>query len=463
MKLLAITIAAGLAGCVLDHNVGDTNDHLDPPPPPGPRIAPRWAISLGDAWSDRAESTAIDPDGNVIVGGFFQHQTDFGAGLVTSEQAPSCCGEATEIIYNPAGFVTKRAAADGSHMWTAIVDGFNAAEVRDVGVDAAGNVYAVAMRSDDPYSGTMVVLAMSSDGVELWRRELPPDSLSAGMAIAVAPDGTTYVLGSFDGTVDFGDGPVQATHRDFWWGTFVLAYDPDGTRLWGRVFGGSGGLDTIVLSPDGDLVLSGGVMHDFNIGGHVVTGVGRADSVLARMSPNGDVEWARLVRPVAYDVLGATHLAIEADGAITLVGIEQRDYDYINCVATIVFSPTGELRSSSLVEGAYAHHVTAGPEGNLFVTGEINMASADFGNGPSDGRFFIAAYDANAAPGGATSYTPLVEDVVGGGSFDACSATTAGLATAGYLEGDIDVGAGPLETTPGDFNILVAMYDWEAP
>jgi hypothetical protein len=85
----------------------------------------------------------------------------------------------------------------------------------------------------------------------------------------------------------------------------------------------------------------------------------------------------------------------------------------------------------------------------------------DFGNGPSYGRFFVAGYDDHAVPGGAISYAP-VDEVYSGGSFDTCDASPAGLAVAGYLEGRVDVGTGPLET-PSDFNILVAMYDWETP
>lgn len=454
MRLLAAITGVVLAGCTVDYDVGDIH---------ALHVSPRWALSLGDAWDDQAASIAIDSAGNVIVGGSFQHQTDFGGGMLTSPQHPSCCGDASETIYNSTGFVTKRAAADGSHLWTATLDGVIGGDIRSVGVDGAGNVYAAGMHIDDAVEQmSMVTTAMDSEGVQRWRRELPPESLSSSIAMAVAPDGSSYVVGTFFGTVDFGDGPVHASGLDYWGGTLIVAYDRDGTQRWGRIFGGSGGLTAIALTPEGDLVLSGGVLHSFVVGAYQVEGVGRADAVLVRMSSSGDVEWARLVRPVENDTIGATSLAVEPDGSIVLNGTEQRD-NGPNYVATIIFAPNGKTRDASLVRGAYPRRVLADSDGGLLVSGQINDRSADFGNGPSEGRFFIAAYDDHAVPIGAISYTRVVEDVVAGGSFDACASTAAAVAAAGYFEGRVDVGTGTLETPPSDYNILVAVYDREPP
>jgi hypothetical protein len=140
----------------------------------------RWAKSFGGPRSDDVFALATAPDGSCRVVGTFVQQATF----------------------DPAG-------------------------------SDASKIDAVATSTADGY-----VAAYQADGSFHWVQHVGSDAWSAGYAVAVLADGTTYAAGAFQGRTDHlavaGDEPLSSPETAGW----LAVYAPDGTAMWvGRAHG----------------------------------------------------------------------------------------------------------------------------------------------------------------------------------------------------------------------------------
>lgn len=174
-----------------------------------------WARSVGGIGTDANESVAIDPAGNVYVGGSFGFTADFdpGPGIYNFTASGS-----TDI------FVLKL-TANGGFVWAKQMSGPLAESGRNIATDAAGNVYTTGIFQDvvdfDPGPATynlttqgnndIFISKFDTDGNLNWAAgfgEVTSDD--RGNAIAVDALGNIYTTGNFDGQVDFDPGPGTA-------------------------------------------------------------------------------------------------------------------------------------------------------------------------------------------------------------------------------------------------------------
>lgn len=109
-----------------------------------------WSLTFGGPESDLPRSVALDPKGNIVIGGSFGGSVDFGGGPLT---AP---------VGHQSGFV----------------------------------------------------LELDPGGKHLWSKTLGGDAESTVNAVAVSPKGTIAAAGSYAGTADFGGGPVTTVGLD---------------------------------------------------------------------------------------------------------------------------------------------------------------------------------------------------------------------------------------------------------
>ncbi|WP_438017698.1 hypothetical protein WMF18_00745 [Sorangium sp. So ce315] len=89
-----------------------------------------------------------------------------------------------------------------------------------------------------------------------WARGFGGSGTDNGQSIASDAAGNYYVTGSFQGTVDFGAGPLTSAGGE---DVFLLKLDPSGTLLWSKRFGTShteiGG--AVTVDGNGDVLLAG--------------------------------------------------------------------------------------------------------------------------------------------------------------------------------------------------------------
>jgi hypothetical protein len=151
----------------------------------------------------------VDGGGNVLVTGSFQGAVDFGGGPLTSAGS-------TDI------FVAKHSGTDGTHLWARRFGGASFDGASGVAVDGAGNVLVTGSFQGTVNLGggpltsagsTDIFVAKHSgtDGTHLWARRFGGTSSDGGVPdVAVDGAGNVLVTGSFQGTVDFGGGPLTS-------------------------------------------------------------------------------------------------------------------------------------------------------------------------------------------------------------------------------------------------------------
>jgi N-acetylneuraminic acid mutarotase len=137
-----------------------------------------------------------------------------------------------------------------------------------VAVDAAGNVYVVGLFEGkvdfDPsgatvnLSGDAFIAKYTSSGALVWARSLTGDFGYEGADICVDAD-NVYVTGGFEGRVDFDPGPgVTTLDSGSAPAAFVLKLNSSGNFVWARAFRGgeTGGLG-IAVDPSGNVYTTG--------------------------------------------------------------------------------------------------------------------------------------------------------------------------------------------------------------
>lgn len=160
-------------------------------------------------------SIAIDGGGNVVVGGSYLHEVDFNPGSGTT-LLPTTGGAFVIKLSGSGSLVWAKALAKSPTVTSAW------ATVYDLAVDAAGSIYGVGSFSGsidfNPGAGTHIrpsngsndifVVKLTSAGNFAWAETFGGTGHEIGWAIAVDPAGVVYLVGSYQGTVDFDPDPL---------------------------------------------------------------------------------------------------------------------------------------------------------------------------------------------------------------------------------------------------------------
>jgi hypothetical protein len=374
---------------------------------------PVWSTTAGslDACVG-AYAIAVDGAGNAILAGSFNGTVDFGGGPLTA------------IGVNDA-FVLKL-DPDGHHLWSKRFGnsyGWEpgspqpSATARGVAVDGDGNIVLTGVFNVSADFGggpiaadsDIFVVKLDPAGGHLWSRGFGDgDPFQFGWGVAVDGAGNAVVVGSINGTVDFGGGPHVTSGID---DVFVLALDPAGNHLWSKHFGaGAGNQQGFAVAADasGNIAITGFYQGPIDFGG------GPLPAPLP--APDGDLELF-----VARFDAGGNHVWSRgfADGSHLSMG---------NAVA---FDPSG----------------------NVLVTGGFHD-SLDLGNGKLEGatEWNPTAFVAKLGPGGETLWSKAATTGSSNGSSEAFGLAVDGagdLALTGAFYKTLDLGAGPLESAGG--------------
>jgi hypothetical protein len=264
--------AAGGADIFLARYSGSTGAHI-------------WSRRVGGAGSEDTYTSAVDPEGNLVVGGYFDGTTDLGGGPVTPHGAVD-------------GFVAKYSGSDGAHLWSRSYGGTVDAITHAVAVDASGGVVIGGQFSETvdlgggpltSAGGADIMLARySSEGHHMWSRRAGgvPGEYVSGLALDAG--GNLLAIGGFEGTTDLGGAPLTATGS---LDMFVAKYGgADGAHVWSRRFGGLL-LDDVTfgtaieVDPRGHLVVSGSFTTSIDFGDGPLTSTGLRDAFIAKLIP----------------------------------------------------------------------------------------------------------------------------------------------------------------------------------
>ncbi|MEO8068274.1 MAG: hypothetical protein ABI599_11330 [Flavobacteriales bacterium] len=247
---------------------------------------PVWAHSIGDTGYDYGASITHDGYYNIYVTGDL-HLTPFN---LSSSKV----------------FVSKF-AYNGTLFWTTLSQDYGVAHLGD-GIcagDAAelcitGEFFnsitlgAFTLDAGSP-EATIYVAKLNSDGVPIWAQKAGEGGYAFGQSVDMDAQGNAYVTGTYRGTIAMG-GLTLPGPSDMSYDVFVAKCDSaDGTFQWATRGEGPGSDRAVGIRSDaeGNSYVNGTFGSSLTLGNVALQTNGGADAYVAKLSPSGDVLWAK--------------------------------------------------------------------------------------------------------------------------------------------------------------------------
>ncbi|MEA3323333.1 MAG: Ig-like domain-containing protein, partial [Patescibacteria group bacterium] len=203
-----------------------------------------WTRTFGGYSNDEGNDITIDTSGDIFVTGIFYGGVDFDASGSTEYHSSRGYRDVFITKYN----------ADGSYGWTRTFGDTGSDYGMSVSTDAQGDVfiagYFPGTVNFDGTGGTnnhtsngsydIFITKYNADSSYGWTRTFGDTGFELVYDIDISADGSIFVTGAFENTVDFDgtngtDEHTSNGSRD----TFITKYNPDSSYGWTRTFGGS--------------------------------------------------------------------------------------------------------------------------------------------------------------------------------------------------------------------------------
>ena len=381
-----------------------------------PEVA--WARLLGSAGWESATSSTVGLDGAVYVAGFaasIDGQLGSGSadafitrfrpdgtkdwtrlyGGVGDDRAEGLTTGADGAIYMAAhwnGNYVARFNTDGTKVWSTSLDGDYATSVT---TGKNGNVYVSSIGW-----GKAVISCVNADGTVLSTFELAGNAEVVPLDLKIDVDGSIYLVGGTNSS------QIDGQTVSGGWDAFVTKFNPDGTKAWTQLLGGTGedNAQSVVLGTDGSLYVAGNTFS--NLEGQINNGL--ADGFITRFDKSGTKVWTRLVGKDYYD--GAFSLATGKNGLVYLGGgVDEKAF--VN-----LYTPDGSVVWSKILGGGFGvNSLSSSADGSMYAAG---LAYWDMYGQPQlgDGDAFVikltAPYNTFAAENTKTVTTLAVTDAL---------------------------------------------------
>jgi hypothetical protein len=155
-----------------------------------------WSRAFGGSGDDVAYGVDVDDGGNIAVVGSFQMTMSLGGNPLTSAGLSDI-------------FVAKFSPL-GNHLWSLRVGGTGIDVDYAVAVDGSGNVVLAGGYQYTQGQWDVLVAKYSAAGAPLWSRNYGSTANDLGFGVAVDRGGNVLVTGYFQGTINFGGGPLTS-------------------------------------------------------------------------------------------------------------------------------------------------------------------------------------------------------------------------------------------------------------
>ncbi|MBI4704160.1 MAG: SUMF1/EgtB/PvdO family nonheme iron enzyme, partial [Deltaproteobacteria bacterium] len=362
-----------------------------------------WSKRFGDGIDQEGVGVAVDGAGSVVVTGYFAGAVDFGGGPLSSAGGWDI-------------FLAKY-DKDGKHLWSKRfgggVDDFGS----DVGTDGAGNVLLTGYFQGTadfgggplPSAGLKDVFLAKYDtnGQHLWSKRFGDGSDQQGNDVVIDGAGNALLTGWFQGTADFGGGPLASAGLDDVFlakydkalpsaglkDLFLAKYDTNGQHLWSKRFGdGSDQLGLgITVDAAGNVLVTGMFKGTTDFGGGPLA-AGSWDIFVAKYDKDGKHQWSKRFgdgdEQVAFDIAtdGSGNALVAGDflGTVDFGGGPLTNGNVKTDLFVAKFDGTGSHVWSKQFAGTSdvgPYGIAADGSGSAFVTGYFK-GTADFGGGP---------------------------------------------------------------------------------
>ncbi|GAB3518087.1 NHL repeat-containing protein [Emticicia fontis] len=365
------------------------------------------AWQMGGIGFDMGSALTTDANGNVYVAGYFQHSAQFDDTVLPGN------GIAVKTL-----FIAKYTNT-GHLLWAKqAASGPGEVEVRDIALDASGNIFITGAFSTNITFGAntftssgikdIFLAKYATDGALQWVQQAGGiyDDMSNGLAI----DGTgnIYIAGGIEGTVTFGGAIFPWTGKMH---AFVAKFKPDGTVEWLRRGVGTTGNDVangVVADTNGGVTIVGNLTGTVSFEGTTMSSVGGTDVLLLRYDNAGNLAWLKKMGGAGADngadigvdtnnnlyILGNFELTANFDGK-SLTSAGNTDIFILKMTDTGVLTWAKREGGTSTEDGL---SIAIDTKQNFYITGNFENAST-FRNTIIDSNgnldIFIAKYSPN--------------------------------------------------------------------
>ena len=353
-----------------------------------------WAKEFGGKLDDLALLVSSPTVDQVYVTGHF------GGGIIDLGGAP-VSGNSYVVKLGPQGqhqassgysnvaFLAMQKDADGN-----LLMGGN---FSSAGLDFGGGP----LSKSGSYDGFVVKL--DSQGQHVWSKNLGGTGADAVMSLALAEDGTFYLIGQTDSpNIDLGGGPLNVSGGH---DIFVARFDKNGIHEWSSVFGGDQDdtAGTILRYPSGDIVFAGQFNSPaINFGGNDLVNASQpgpgGDICLVRLSEEGTHMWSYSIGGnkteymarglIAGDDSGNLVVAAHYESPTLQIGPFVVNNASANGFYTDIlvakFNAEGTVLSATSYGSAgseFVKWIAVGGEGTVAIVGDF-FQEVDFGGGP---------------------------------------------------------------------------------
>ena len=221
--------------------------------------------------------------------------------------------------------------------------------------------------------------------------------------LKTGPDGSLYVLGDFDTTLDFDPGPGMALLTPLGGKDGYLAkYTPDQELLWVRQFGGDGvdGLKRIAFDSQGDVLVTGASDSSSMVLGDIT--LSNLEGVTAKLDQDGNVVWARPRgnAGVSADGVGNVYVAGLFSGTTDFdpgPGVSNLTSQGGNDGYLLKLDANGDFVAVMSVggpENVSARRVAAGDDGSVYLVGNF-AGQIEFGDFVGSAPAFLTSGGGN--------------------------------------------------------------------
>lgn len=252
------------------------------------------------------------------------------------------------------------------------------------------------------------------------------DTTPPGAIVAMAPDGSVYLAGTFNGTVDFAGAPATGTAGER--NLFLARFTDAGKLSWVKSVNGMVSGSRLAVDGQGRAVLGGSFRGSVDFGSGVMTSTYPAQAYVAVYGAGGELAFVKSF-PGTDDTY-VSSLAVAGDDSIVVTGYFART---INAGGGDLAGSTGSAGNAYLARldrnGAHVwskafpgvpvgtknvrqlpYGVELDESDNIYIWGSYENISVDFGGGPlaSPRADYTAAFMAKFTPAGAHAYSKLV-------------------------------------------------------
>ena len=287
----------------------------------------QWAWNFGGVDSDGANAVVAAPDGGWIIGGSFSATADFGTTSLKSRGGTDAMllklGAGGDLEW-----VKQFGGAYADSITHLAVDGQGNIYVQGQFKDIADWGGKTKLKAGGGSDNDVVLAKYDLNGDHLWSQRFGNAFNDVAGGVTVDPSGHVTMVGSFDKSASFGEGDDHTSLGES--DIFIARYTPSGKLEWARTMGAEREDIAFGVASDaaGNTVTTGWYQGTVDFGKGPLTSKGNKDVFALKLDAKGATIWAESFGDKDHDQGRA--IGIDEKGAAYLGGIYRFKLDAVS-------------------------------------------------------------------------------------------------------------------------------------